>query len=123
VPRFADEEHTLVGDTPTRDIPPRPPRPAAIEQIRGPGAPRVHQLEQPEQLIGRGQHANISIDSASVSREHLRLIQRDEEWSFLDLDSANGVFLNGVLAHAAVLRDGDILEFGEVACRFHERGL
>jgi len=52
----------------------------------------------------------------------MRLLERDGEYSFVDLDSANGVYLNGVLAHAAVLREGDLLEFGEVAFIFHERG-
>ena len=73
-------------------------------------------------LIGRSPQTDISIESATLSRTHMRLLERDGEYSFVDLDSANGVYLNGVLAHAAVLREGDVLEFGEVAFVFHERG-
>jgi pSer/pThr/pTyr-binding forkhead associated (FHA) protein len=53
----------------------------------------------------------------------VRILQRDGEVSFVDLDSANGVYLNGVLAYSAVLRDGDLLEMGDCAFIFHERGL
>jgi pSer/pThr/pTyr-binding forkhead associated (FHA) protein len=122
VARF-DDERTLVGEIPSERLPRPTRRPPALEQIRGPGAPKLYHVKQQDLLIGRGAQTDITIGSAALSRQHLRLIERDGEVCFVDLDSANGVYLNGVLAHAAVLRDGDLLEFGEVACIFHERGL
>jgi pSer/pThr/pTyr-binding forkhead associated (FHA) protein len=74
-------------------------------------------------VIGRGTQAQIVVDCASLSRQHVRIVQRDGEVLFFDLDSANGVYLNGVLAYSAVLRDTDLLEMGECAFLFHERGL
>lgn len=93
-----------------------------MEQIRGPGAPKAYPIQQQDLLIGRGAQSDITIESARLSRQHLRLFASDGEVSFVDLDSANGVYLNGVLAHSAVLREGDLLEFGELAFVFHERG-
>lgn len=120
--RFSDEECTQVGDIPSR----RSLRPArhlpTLEQIRGPGAPHSYQVKKRSLLIGRSSKTDIRIESATLSRHHMRLLERDGEYSFVDLDSANGVYLNGVLAHAATLREGDLLEFGEVAFVFHERG-
>lgn len=120
--QFNEDECTLVGDIPIQGIP-RPARhPPTLEQIRGPGAPKLYPIQQRELLIGRGLQTDITIECASLSRHHLRLIKRDGEVTFVDLDSANGIYLNGVLAHAAILRDGDLLAFGEVAMLFHERG-
>lgn len=92
-----------------------------LEQIRGPGAPCSYPVKERNLLIGRSSKTDISIESATLSRHHMRLLERDGEYSFVDLDSSNGVYLNGVLAHAATLREGDLLEFGEVAFIFHER--
>lgn len=100
-----------------------PRRVPSLEQVRGPGSPRSYPVKSRNLLIGRSEETDIHIESATLSRHHLRLLERDGEYSFVDLDSANGVYLNGVLAHAAVLRDGDVLEFGEVVFIFHERGL
>lgn len=74
-------------------------------------------------MIGRSTTAQIIVDCPSLSRQHVRLLQREGEVIFYDLDSANGVYLNQVLAHSAVLRDGDVLEMGTCAFVFHERGL
>lgn len=99
-----------------------PRRVPTLEQIRGPGSPRSYAVKKRSLLIGRSEQTDISIESATLSRHHMRLLEEDGEYSFIDLDSANGVYLNGVLAHAAVLREGDLLEFGEIAFIFHERG-
>ena len=74
-------------------------------------------------ILGRSPQAQLVLDSASLSRQHLRIELRDGDAFFFDLDSANGVYLNGVKAHSAILRDGDILELGDCAFVFYERGL
>jgi pSer/pThr/pTyr-binding forkhead associated (FHA) protein len=120
---FADDERTMIGEVPSRKTPRPRRRPPTLEQIRGPGSPRAHHLFLAEFVIGRGAQAQLVVDCASLSRQHVRIAQRDGEVIFTDLDSANGVYLNGVLAYSAVLRDGDLLEMGDCAFIFHERGL
>jgi pSer/pThr/pTyr-binding forkhead associated (FHA) protein len=95
-------------------------RPFRLEQIGGPGAPREFRLELDEVIVGRSLQAHIAIESGSISRRHMRLHREGPEYSFADLDSANGVYLNGVKAHAAVLRDGDQLQVGDVVFRYRE---
>jgi pSer/pThr/pTyr-binding forkhead associated (FHA) protein len=94
----------------------------ALEQLRGPGAPRSYPLGPGETVIGRGTQANVTIESALLSRRHVAVRRSGPEHSFVDLDSANGVYLNGVRAHSAVLHDGDTLQIGDVVFVFHESG-
>jgi len=93
-----------------------------LEQVRGPGAPRSFPLAIDETVIGRGNQANITIDSSLLSRRHMAVRRAGPELSCVDLDSANGVYLNGVRAHSAVLHDGDTLQIGDVVFVFHEAG-
>jgi pSer/pThr/pTyr-binding forkhead associated (FHA) protein len=95
-------------------------KPYRLEQIGGPGAPREFPLELDEIVVGRSLQAHIAIESGSISRRHMRLCREGPEYKFADLDSANGVFLNGVKAHSAVLRDGDQLQIGDVVLRYRE---
>jgi pSer/pThr/pTyr-binding forkhead associated (FHA) protein len=37
-----------------------------------------------------------------------------------DNDSENGVFLNGVKIHSAVLRDGDVIQMADNVFVYHE---
>jgi pSer/pThr/pTyr-binding forkhead associated (FHA) protein len=51
---------------------------------------------------------------------HARLQRLDDEYSVEDLDSRNGVFLNGLRVHSAVLRDGDQLQLGDAVFTYTE---
>ena len=94
--------------------------PAVLELLRGPGPKRRFPLLGEALSIGRGKDANISVDSAELSRRHASLTLLESEWTVQDLQSRNGIFLNGVKVHSAVLRDGDKLQLGEVVFVFHE---
>lgn len=79
-------------------------------------------LDRPEQVLGRGSDAELRVDSEELSRRHARFTVRDGEVTCEDLDSKNGVFLNGVRVHSVVLRDGDLLQMGTVVFLYRERG-
>ena len=55
----------------------------------------------------------------SISRHHAE-IRRDREGSFriTDLDSLNGLFVNGKKSRGSALSDGDLVEVGDVAMKF-----
>lgn len=114
-----DVDSTVAGDISIVEST-RRRRAPALEQIRGPGAPRMLVLSLPETVIGRGTQANVTIESALLSRRHFALQRRGEELRCLDLGSANGIFLNGVPAYSAVLHDGDTLQAGDVVFVVHE---
>ena len=44
----------------------------------------------------------------------------DGEYTLEDLESRNGIYLNGVAVHAAVLRDGDEVQLGDFIFAYQE---
>jgi pSer/pThr/pTyr-binding forkhead associated (FHA) protein len=116
-----DEPKTLVQELPLpASVRARTKKPFLLEQIAGPGAPCEHKLEQDEIVIGRSAQAGIFIDGNGVSRSHLSIRRSGPEYGFTDLNSANGVYLNSVKTHSAVLREGDVIQIGDVVFVFHE---
>ncbi len=115
-----DPDSTVAGNVSI--VPGFPPsgKLPTLEQVRGPGAPRRFGLALAETVVGRGTQANVTIDSALLSRRHVIFRRNGPELSLADLDSANGVFLNGVKAHSAVLHEGDTIQIGDVVFVLHE---
>ena len=91
-----------------------------LEQVGGPGAPRSFPLELEELVIGRAIEAHVSIDSRLLSRRHAAITRTGAEYRVTDLDSANGIYLNGVKIHSAILHGGDTLQIGDVVMVFRE---
>jgi hypothetical protein len=71
--------------------------------------------------IGRSRDNELVLDDTSISRRHAE-IQRGLDGTFvlLDKDSLNGVFVNGEKVGRRELKEGDILEIGDVFLRFTE---
>lgn len=66
--------------------------------------------------IGRGANAGISFNNAHISREHARLFVSAGNLWLLDLNSANGTFVNGKrLRGGCRLFHGDELSFDQLA--------
>ena len=91
-----------------------------MQQIEGEGAPKKFKLTRPEMVIGRDEKAAIPLPSANVSRRHAIIKCRQHEVSIHDFESRNGVFLNGIKVHSAILRDGDIIQLADVVFDFYE---
>jgi chromosome segregation ATPase len=68
--------------------------------------------------IGRAQGCDLHIDSSSVSRHHALILVGPREVIIEDLNSTNGVIVNGRKVNRQMLRDGDALTIGEVHFRF-----
>jgi hypothetical protein len=69
--------------------------------------------------IGRGQHNDFVLRNDSVSGNHCVLNRsREGEWSITDLNSGNGVVVNGNQVQQARLQHGDTIELGELKMRF-----
>ncbi len=119
-PTDDEDEPTVVGDMPVVPSIRKQRTPFVLQQIDGPGAPRDFVLDLDEIVIGRSNQAHISIDSSMISRRHMVLSRSGPEYSVADLNSSNGVFLNGIKAHSAVLREGDTLQIGDVVLVYRE---
>ena len=65
-------------------------------------------------LIGRDPDSDIHLRDVSVSRRHAEIRRTDDEWVVIDLESGNGVFLDGERTPVGVLGPGKMVQFGKV---------
>lgn len=82
--------------------------------IHRPGQPtQCVSLDADAYTVGRSAQCDISINDASLSRQHARLMRQGEGWRIEDLGSHNGTRLNGRLLTAPeAVKAGDELDFG-----------
>ena len=67
--------------------------------------------------IGRSPGCELQIDSQSVSRNHAMLLKGARELIVEDLNSTNGILVNGRKVSRHLLSDGDVLTIGETQFR------
>lgn len=69
--------------------------------------------------VGRGKANELVLQDSSVSREHAELLRgSDDTWKVRDLDSTNGVAVNGTRVTEQALAPGDVISFGSCEVRF-----
>ena len=91
-----------------------------LEQLKGHGAPRRIELGHHEVVIGRAEIADITLLSERASRRHATIVPKKDDHVIRDCDSRNGVYLNGIRVHSAILRDGDVLQIADGIFVFRE---
>jgi hypothetical protein len=75
-------------------------------------------------IIGRTDENDIVINHRSISRNHAKLVREPEtsRYTISDLQSSNGVRVNGQDYGKVELRRGDVVDLGHVRLRFVEAG-
>ncbi len=68
---------------------------ASLRECDGPTANRVHSLVAGVHIVGRAREASVTLRDSDVSRRHARLQVAEDGLWLEDLDSKNGVFLDG----------------------------
>jgi pSer/pThr/pTyr-binding forkhead associated (FHA) protein len=63
-------------------------------------------------LIGRSEHNDVCLPSPYLSRHHAVIVGTPQGYYLVDLNSVNGVLLNGRRIERAALCDGDVLGVG-----------
>ncbi len=79
---------------------------------------RRRELDQRRLLIGRSKECDIQLDDANVSRRHAELRQEGASYWIIDLDSTNGIEVNGRRLKRAKLEDGDRMTLGSTELVF-----
>jgi pSer/pThr/pTyr-binding forkhead associated (FHA) protein/type II secretory pathway predicted ATPase ExeA len=97
-------------------------RPSAVENRRAPpqgfvvasrGGKVIARVALGQRtLLGRSEHNDVCLPSPYLSRHHAVIVGTPEGYYLVDLNSANGVFLNGRRVERAVLCDDDLLAMG-----------
>ena len=75
-------------------------------------------LDKSVMTIGRLEPADIRIDSHFVSRLHARIVMTAEDTTIEDIESKNGIKVNGMLAKRHRLQHGDVMSLGGLSLRF-----
>ena len=69
--------------------------------------------------IGRSRDCDIVLDDVAVSRRHAEIRASADGWMVADLDSTNGLMVNGRgVRDVQVLQPGDRIELGSTAIVF-----
>ncbi len=69
-------------------------------------------IDKPILLLGRHPECDIQIESRKISRRHCCIAQIHDYLVVRDLDSTNGIRVNGVRVIEGVLHDGDEVTIG-----------
>ncbi|HEX3766420.1 MAG TPA: FHA domain-containing protein [Kofleriaceae bacterium] len=136
-PMIGNPNRTLVAmvDTePGRSV--GPATAAAVAAMTAPGgygklvvlssnfAGKEFELSRPQMIIGRTDENDIVVNHRSISRNHAKLTREPEtgRYTISDLQSSNGVRVNGSDYGKVELRRGDVIDLGHVRLRFVEAG-
>ncbi len=98
--------------------PPEADRPVAAEVVALVVGGTRHKITKRATVLGRSQGADLRLDDANISRKHAELRQQGTSYWIVDLDSTNGVEVNGERVQRAKLEDGDRVTLGETEIVF-----
>ena len=78
-----------------------------------------------EVVIGRDPQCSIPLDDPAVSRHHAKILRgalrSQQTYLIEDLNSTNGVLLNGDTVHKRMLKEGDVIRIGHHEIYFTEQ--
>jgi predicted component of type VI protein secretion system len=75
-------------------------------------------IEKRRVLLGRSRECDIQVEDANVSRRHAELRQEGSSYWIVDLDSTNGVEVNGKRVKRGKLSSGDTFTVGSTEITF-----
>ena len=85
------------------------------------GTTTEYELTDRDTRIGRAITRNdVVLDDGQVSREHAVLKPVGKAYLIVDLNSANGIYLNGERVKEALLKGGDIVTISKYSIRYEE---
>jgi pSer/pThr/pTyr-binding forkhead associated (FHA) protein len=79
-------------------------------------------LDRPAMVIGRTDDNDVVVNHRSISRHHAKVVREHGRYAIVDLQSSNGVRVNGEDYGKVELRRGDLIDLGHVRLRFVEAG-
>jgi general secretion pathway protein A len=74
----------------------------------------------PRLLVGRSEHNDIAIPSRFISRHHALLVRHGSSTLLMDLNSANGTFVNSKRISNHVLLNDDLITIGHHSIKFSD---
>jgi serine phosphatase RsbU (regulator of sigma subunit) len=94
---------------------------AVLRILQGEHAGQWLTLEGAAVILGRHPACDIVLESASVSRQHARILNVDGQFFVEDLHSRNGTFLNDIpVTQRQMLKENDELGICDLSFAFHQ---
>lgn len=84
----------------------------ALHLVVGENPGKMILLDASTLTLGRGEACDLRFQVEGLSRMHARITQQDDQYVISDLQSTNGLFVNGFMTLKQVLRDGDRVALG-----------
>jgi FHA domain-containing protein len=78
------------------------------------------QLGEDRAIIGRLPDCVVALTDPQVSRHHAEIRRDERGYQVVDLDSMNGIQVNGVQVREHLLADGDVILVGATEIRYEE---
>jgi len=75
-------------------------------------------LSKERMTIGRKAHNDIVIDNLAVSGEHAAIVTIQNDSFLEDMDSTNGVMVNGMATKKHFLQNSDVIEIGKYKIKY-----
>ena len=75
-------------------------------------------LNKERMTVGRKAHNDIVIDNLAVSGEHAAIVTIQSDSFLEDLDSTNGVMVNGATTKKHFLQNNDVIEIGKYKIKY-----
>src|SRR5262245_44780140 len=76
------------------------------------GTKTVFELETNEVVVGRAADAGLVLQDGRASRRHARITRRSGVFVIRDLQSNNGLYVDGQRVSEKVLANGDVIQIG-----------
>lgn len=92
---------------------------ASLKVIKGPNVGSVFELTASESVMGRYPFCDVVLPSHTISRQHARVVNVDDQFFVEDMNSLNGTFVNGDRVRGRVLlKDQDRIRLYETLLIF-----
>jgi Protein of unknown function (DUF3662)/FHA domain len=80
------------------------------------------EIDRRRMVIGRSKECDIQLEDPNVSRRHAEVRQEGTAYWIVDLESTNGIEVNGRRLKRAKLEDGDTVTIGSTEITFRREG-
>jgi pSer/pThr/pTyr-binding forkhead associated (FHA) protein len=83
-----------------------------------PSKGKDHRVSKERISIGKQENSDIVIKRDFISRSHALLLYENHQFILSDLHSTNHTYVNGEIISKKVLKDNDIIKFGDAVYKF-----
>jgi hypothetical protein len=91
---------------------------AWLVSLGEPDKDRDYRITKEKTTIGKSKESDIVIGSDFISRNHAMLAYEKGKFVLNDLESTNHTFVNGEKISKQILKDSDLIKFGEATYKF-----